>query len=43
MVWLSPMERIALDMDEVMADTLGHQLNWLKKNYGCTLSKAAAH
>jgi 5'-nucleotidase len=34
------MERIALDMDEVMADTLGHQLNWLKKNYGCTLSKA---
>ena len=31
--------RIAFDMDEVMADTLGHQLTWLKKTYGYALDK----
>ena len=33
------MKRIAIDMDEVMADTLGHQIAWLQRERGCSLTR----
>ncbi len=37
------MTRIAIDMDEVMADTLGHQVAWLKRHFGTVIDPAALH
>lgn len=37
------MERIAIDMDEVMADTLAHQLSWLHAHYGHRITPTDLH
>lgn len=34
------MQRIAIDMDEVLADTLGAQLDWLRERFGHRLTPA---
>ena len=34
------MTRIAIDMDEVMADTLGHQIDWLQRHFGTTIDRS---
>lgn len=34
---IAHMERIIIDMDEVMADTMGAMCEWYKKTYGLPL------
>ena len=37
------MQRIAIDMDEVMADTAAHQLAWYERDFGAGLTKQDLH
>ena len=37
------MQRIAIDMDEVMADTVSHQIAWLQRCLGVTVNRQQLH
>ncbi len=37
------MQRIAIDMDEVLADTAGHQLAWYERDFGPGITRADLH